>query len=81
MNRRADVAGAGEGHVDAELVEQSHFRGLCLEFKGLRVSPFRGRTRERHFPPDAEGSLVREQREHLLELEHSQGVASISYQA
>lgn len=73
VNVLSDVVGAGEGHIDPELVEQAHLGGLGLQFERRCVVRF-GADSERKFAPDAESSLVREQAEHLLELEDAEGM-------
>lgn len=70
MNQGANIAGAAEGDIDPHLVEEAHLGGLLLEPPHgfvIRLGP----DGQGELAPGAEGGLGREQRQHLVELEHA----------
>ena len=68
VDQRPDVSRTGEGHVDAEMVEEPHLGGFGLQVECFRV--FRGGTyREGEFTPDAEGCLGGQQLENFFKLQ------------
>jgi hypothetical protein len=73
MDGVPDIVRPAEWQVDAELVEQPHLGGLRLELECFSVFSG-GADGEGKLAPDAEGRLIGEQRQHLLELEHPECV-------
>ena len=73
MDERTDVLRPRERHVDPELVEQAHLRGLRLKLQRVAILGRRAHLAG-EFAANAKGRLRREQAEHLFELQDAQGV-------